>query len=118
MPNRLSRFCEGVMEGAWLLGLVITPLFFNIFSSRVFEPDKITLMRSLALVALSAWLIKLISEGGFRFDAARSQHASPAGFFRVPLVVPVAGLVLVYIIATVFSVAPTASLYGSYQRLQ
>ena len=118
MPNRLSRLCEGVMEGAWLLGLVVTPLFFNIFSSRVFEPDKITLMRSLALVALSAWLIKLISEGGFRFDAARSQHASLAGFLRVPLVLPVAGLVLVYVIATVFSVAPTASLYGSYQRLQ
>lgn len=106
------------MEGAWLLGLVVTPLFFNIFSSRVFEPDKITLLRSLALVALAAWLIKLISEGGFRFDAARSQHASLGGFLRVPLVLPVASLVLVYIIATVFSVAPTASLYGSYQRLQ
>jgi len=106
------------MEGAWLLGLVITPLFFNIFSSRVFEPDKITLMRSLALVALAAWLIKLISEGGLRFDAARSQHASLGGFMRVPLVLPVACLVLVYVIATVFSVAPTASLYGSYQRLQ
>jgi tetratricopeptide (TPR) repeat protein/O-antigen ligase len=106
------------MEGAWLLGLVVTPLFFNIFSSRVFEPDKITLMRSLALVAVSAWLIKLISEGGLRFDAARSQHASLAGFMRVPLVLPVASLVLVYLIATVFSVAPVASLYGSYQRLQ
>ena len=56
MPNRLSRFCEGVMEATWLLGLIITPLFFNIFSSRVFEPDKITTLRSLALVALVAWL--------------------------------------------------------------
>ncbi|MCC7359405.1 MAG: O-antigen ligase family protein [Anaerolineales bacterium] len=118
MPNRLSRACEAVMEAAWLLGLVVTPLFFNIFSSRVFEPDKITLMRSLALTALAAWLIKLISESGLRFDATRSQHASPAGFLRVPLVLPVAGLVLVYTIATVFSVAPTTSLYGSYQRLQ
>ncbi len=106
------------MEGAWLLGLVVTPLFFNIFSSRVFEPDKITLLRSLALVAVAAWLVKLISEGGLRFDAARSQHASLGGFLRVPLVLPVASLVLVYIIATVFSVSPTASLYGSYQRLQ
>ena len=76
MPNRLSRFCDGVMEATWLLGLVITPLFFDIFSSRVFEPDKITLLRSLALAALAAWLIKLISEGGPRFDPARSQYAS------------------------------------------
>lgn len=118
MPNRLSRFCEGVMEATWLLGLIVTPLFFNIFSSRVFEPDKITTLRSLALVALAAWLIKLISEGGVRFEAARSPYASLAGFLRVPLVLPVASLVLVYLIATVFSVAPQASLYGSYQRLQ
>ena len=106
------------MEAAWIIGLIVTPLFFNIFSSRVFEPDKITLMRSLALVALAAWLVKLASEGGVRFSAARSQHASLAGMLRVPLVLPVAGLVVVYLIATVFSVAPQASIFGSYQRLQ
>jgi tetratricopeptide (TPR) repeat protein len=118
MPNRLSRLAEGVMEAAWLIALVVTPLFFDIFSARVFEPDKITLLRSLALVALAAWLVKLISEGGPRFDAVRSQYASLRGFLRVPLVVPVATLVFVYIVATIFSVSPYASLYGSYQRLQ
>ena len=118
MPNRLSRFAEGVMEAAWLLALVVTPLFFDIFSARVFEPDKITLLRSLALVALAAWLVKLISEGGPRFDAIRSQYASVKGFLRLPLVIPVAALVIVYVIATIFSVSPYASLYGSYQRLQ
>src|SRR5258705_4049221 len=118
MPNRLSRFAEGVMEAAWLLALVVTPLFFDIFSARVFEPDKITLLRSLALVALAAWLVKLISERGPRFDAVRSQYASMRGFLRVPLVIPVATLVVVYLIATLFSVSPNASLFGSYQRLQ
>jgi tetratricopeptide (TPR) repeat protein len=118
MPNRLSRFCEGVMEAAWLLGLILTPLFFNIFSSRVFEPDKITLLRSLALLTLAAWLVKLVSEGGPRFSAAHSRSATLRGFVRVPLVLPVAGLVVVYLIATIFSVSPQASLWGSYQRLQ
>ncbi len=118
MPNRLSRFAEGVMEAAWLLALVVTPLFFDIFSARVFEPDKITLLRSLALVALAAWLVKLISEGGPRFDVVRSQYASMRGFVRIPLVIPVATLVAVYLIATLFSVSPNASLFGSYQRLQ
>jgi tetratricopeptide (TPR) repeat protein/O-antigen ligase len=118
MPNRLSRFCDGVMEATWLLGLVVTPLFFDIFSSRVFEPDKITLLRSLALAALAAWIIKLISEGGPRFDATRSQYASLKGILRAPLVVPVLVLVLVYIISTIFSVSPHASLFGSYQRLE
>ena len=118
MPNRLSRTADVVMEAAWLLALVVTPLFFDIFSARVFEPDKITLLRSLALVALAAWLIKLISEGGPRFEAIRSQYASLSSFARIPLVIPVAALVAVYVIATVFSVSPYASLYGSYQRLQ
>ena len=64
MPNRLSRFADGIMEACWLLALIVTPLFFNIYSARVFEPDKISLLRSLALVTLAAWLIKLISQGG------------------------------------------------------
>ena len=118
MPNRLSRFADGIMEACWLLALIVTPLFFNIYSSRVFEPDKISLVRSLALVALAAWLVKLISQGGPRFEASRSNYATLAGFYRVPLVAPLLALILVYLIATIFSVAPHASLYGSYQRLQ
>src|SRR5258707_539745 len=118
MPNRLSRFCDGLMEPSWLLGLVITPLFFDIFSSRVFEPDKITLLRSLALAALAAWLIKLIAERGPRFEASRSNFASLKGILRAPLVVPVLFLMIVYIMSTIFSVSPHASLFGSYQRLE
>ena len=68
MPNRLSRYCDGVIEAGWLLALVVTPLFFNVYSSRVFEPDKIALLRSLALIVLTAWLIKIIQEGGLRFE--------------------------------------------------
>ena len=118
MPNRLSRFADGIMEACWLLALIVTPLFFNIYSSRVFEPDKISVLRSLALVTLAAWLIKLISQGGPRFEASRSNYATLAGFYRLPLVAPLLALILVYLIATIFSVAPHASLFGSYQRLQ
>src|SRR5262249_27505016 len=109
---------DGVMEACWLLGLVLMPLFFDIFSSRVFEPDKITLLRSLAMVALAAWLIKLIADGGPRFDPARSQFATLKGMLRAPLVIPVLALIISYIISTIFSVSPHASLFGSYQRLQ
>ncbi|MGH2524034.1 MAG: O-antigen ligase family protein, partial [Anaerolineales bacterium] len=98
---------------------VTTPLFFNIYSSRVFEPDKITLMRSLALATLAAWLVKLLSEGGPRWDNVPAHKWGPlAAFYRLPLVLPVGGLVLVYLISTLFSVSPHASLFGSYQRLQ
>jgi tetratricopeptide (TPR) repeat protein/O-antigen ligase len=116
MTNRISRFCDGVMEAAWLMALIFAPLYFNIYSSRVFEPDKITLVRSLALVALAAWGVKVLSEGKARFDNVPVK--SLWDFLRVPMVLPVGLLIVVYLIATVFSVAPQATLFGSYQRLQ
>jgi tetratricopeptide (TPR) repeat protein len=119
MPNRLSQYCEGVMEAGWLLAVIVTPLFFNIYSSRVFEPDKIALLRSLALVVLAAWLVKLIYERGPRFENIPAENTrSLTGFFRLPLIAPVSALAAVYIIATLLSISPQASLFGSYQRLQ
>ena len=119
MPNKISRYCDGIMEACWLLALVLTPLFFNIYSSRVFEPDKITLLRSLALVVVAAWLVKIISEGGLRFETLPPHPRGPlAAFYRLPLVIPVGALVLAYIVSTLFSVSPHASQFGSYQRLQ
>ena len=47
-----------------MAALVVAPMFFNVFSSRVFEPDKISLVRSIALMMLLAWVIK-IANGGF-----------------------------------------------------
>lgn len=111
MSNRLSRFAEGVMEASWLLALIVAPLFFNIYSSRVFEPDKITLVRSLAGVALAAWLVKLIAEDGLRSWNWRA-------FWRIPLVAPVLAFVVVYAVATALSITAPVSLFGSYQRLQ
>ena len=119
MPNRLSRYCDGVMEAGWLLAVLLAPLFFNIYSSRVFEPDKIALIRSLALMTLAAWLVKLISEGGPRFENAQTRRlVSFKDWLRVPMLAPVAAFALIYLLATFFSVAPNISIFGSYQRLQ
>ncbi len=117
MPARLARYCEGVMEAAWLWALILTPLFFNIYSSRVFEPDKAVILRSLALLALAAWLGKAL--GGLpTWRGARLSFGTVAGFLRVPLVAPVLALGVVYVISTLLSVAPQTSLSGSYPRLQ
>ncbi|MBE2235576.1 MAG: hypothetical protein IAE85_18935, partial [Anaerolinea sp.] len=63
MTTKLSRLCEAFIEAGWLAALIVTPLFFNVHSSRVFEPDKISLMRSIALVMAAAWLVKAINDG-------------------------------------------------------
>ena len=118
MPTKLSRYCQGVMEAAWLAAVILVPLFFNVYSSRIFEPDKITILRSLALVTLAAWVIKLIEEGGIRWREKQQNISLFRYLWSFPLIAPVIGLVVVYIVSTIFSVTPSISLFGSYQRLQ
>ncbi len=126
--TKLDAWLNAVIEAGWLAALTLAPLFFNVFSSRVFEPDKISLVRSIALMMLLAWLVKLINGGaawlpGYRATAAES---APSGGVsgawqlvrRVPLLIPVALLVLAYLLSTAFSVARFVSWWGSYQRLQ
>lgn len=107
------------MEACWLLALIVAPLYFNTYSSRVFEPDKIALVRSLALITLAAWGGKLISDGGARFEHVEADlWRRPAQWWRVPLLLPVLALAGMYLISTLLSVAPNISLLGSYQRMQ
>ena len=129
--TKLDAWLEGVIEAGWLAALVIAPLFFNVFSSRVFEPDKISLLRSIALVMLLAWLVKLLN-GGPRLAAepapplprpnrTHESDARPAWWRRViaiPLLLPILFLTVAYFISTGFSVARFVSWWGSYQRLQ
>jgi tetratricopeptide (TPR) repeat protein len=117
MSTKLSRYAEGVMEATWLAVIILTPLFFNKYSSRIFEPDKATLLRSLALIILLAWFVKLIDQ------AVVSKHRifekfSIKDLLKTPVVFPVLLLTLVFIFATILSVTPRISFWGSYQRLQ
>lgn len=106
------------MEATWLVAVIVVPVFFNILSSRIFEPDKLTLLRSLALLALAAWVVKLLSEGGSKWENIERGDAWYRTLLRIPIVWPILFLAFVYIIATVFSVTPYTSFWGSYQRLQ
>jgi len=109
--TKLSAFCDKVLEIAWLLAVVITPLFFNVYSSRVFEPDKLTTLRTVAVIMAAVWLVKLIEE--------RVAGRQEIGFtWRTPLVLPTLFTVIVYLLSTLLSVTTRVSMLGSYQRLQ
>src|SRR5512135_3449050 len=58
MTSRLAIFCDKLLEVCWLAALIVVPLYFDIYSSRVFEPDKLSLLRSLALVMIAAWIVR------------------------------------------------------------
>lgn len=121
MPSRLQKLCDAVIEATWLAALIVAPLFFNVYSQRVFEPDKISLVRSLALLALVAWIVKkvdsVVSKGGWRQER-RETEGDNLAFWRRPLVLPVLALAAAYLLSTVLSVGPRTSFWGSYQRLQ
>ncbi len=137
MRTRLAIFCDKILEAGWLAALIVAPLFFDVYSSRVFEPDKISLVRSLALLMIVAWVVKQIETGmrtSFRESIRTLSRDNPRASPRAssdpsttglpprddarPLMLPTLAVFAVYIIATVFSVAPEVSFWGSYQRLQ
>jgi tetratricopeptide (TPR) repeat protein len=115
VATRLSRICDAIIEAGWLAALIVTPLFFNTFSSRVFEPDKLHLLRSIALVMAVAWLVQLLDSG------FRRQPDGPGLWSRLrttPLVIPTLVLVASYLLSTALSIVPRISFFGSYVRMQ
>ena len=117
MKTKLSLFSEKLIEAGWLAAVVGVPLFFNIYTARTFEPDKITLMRSIALVMLLAWLVKVLEEG-IASKGEQSFGQRLKTWLKQPMTLPVLVIALVYVISTVFSISPRVSFWGSYQRLQ
>lgn len=119
MQTKLSLCCERLIEAGWLAAVVVVPLFFNVYSSRVFEPDKLSLLRSIALVMVAAWLVKLLEARlGRRKSLPKENGGGVLAFLRLPLVIPTLVMVGVYILTTATSVVPRVSFWGSYQRLQ
>ncbi|MBI2862370.1 MAG: O-antigen ligase family protein, partial [Chloroflexi bacterium] len=116
--SRLALYCDRLMEATWLLILTTSPLYFDFLSSRIFEPDKATILRSLTIVLVLAWAIKAFEgerlRSGGRLPTSTTKELAPPN----PLLWPVAFLVGVVLLATAFSLTPRISLLGSYQRLQ
>ncbi len=117
MNSKLQAWCDSLLELSWLTALVISPIFFNVHSDRVFEPDKITLIRSIALFMVVVWAVRFV-EGREWENLDRFRWSSPDSVWRKPFVLPLMAVITLYIISTLFSVTPAVSWAGSYQRLQ
>ena len=119
----IATWCDRVIEGGWLLALVLIPSYFNLLSARHFEPDKATTLRAIVLVMLAAVLIRWLDGIG---TTPRAADGEQQGIFRrlwqrlkaVPLAIPTLVYAAVFLFATIISVTPQTSFWGSYQRLQ
>jgi hypothetical protein len=115
VSTEVPRLCGGVIEAAWLSAVVLVPCVFNTHSVSGYQPNKIAVLRLLALVIAAAWITK--SAG-----ADRSLKAAVGDALRLvrrsPFMLSLGALALVHGLATLFSVNPYASLWGSYETAQ
>ena len=118
MESRLAKFARGIMEAAWLLALVVAPLYFDVQSDRVFEPDKIELVRWLAFIAGAAWIVWAVDTGWSLRHPGESWRDAGRRLLQIPLVAPTLLVIFSYALSTALSVTPYISFFGSYQRLQ
>lgn len=112
MRFNVRSFGKALMEVAWLAAVAAVPLFFNFSSAQTFEPDKMFLVRLLAIFASAAWLLTRIDLGGM------PDRTDLLSFLRIPLMKPILFLALAFIISSLFSIIPSMSWLGSYQRAQ
>jgi len=114
----VGRWCRYLIEAGWLLAIPLVAVFLNPFSTRVFEPDKVVLFRSLMLLCLVFAVIHRLEQG---ISFPRSPTAA-IGRLRKwgqhPIVVVALLLGLIHLAATMLSIAPRVSWGGGYQRLQ
>jgi len=111
VSSKLGALCERIIETGWLTVIVVTPLFFNMYSRRGFEADKLLLLRSIAAMMAAAWLIGWIEQ-------RRTPRPSTASTLDRALRLPTLALVAVYLLTTITSITPRISFFGSYTRLQ
>ncbi len=116
MKTKLSIFANKLIEAGWLAAVIAVPLFFNIYTARTFEPDKLTLMRSIVMVMILAWLIKVLEEGFSSSNETLKVRFKT--WLKKPMILPTLTIVSMYIISTILSISPHVSFWGSYQRMQ
>ncbi len=113
----LVMWCRRLLEFAWLLTIVLIPSYFNLLSSRHFEPDKSVVFRAIVTIMLACAAIIWVNGSG---DAQQAQTKSTwwQRMRAFPLGIAIIAYVSVFVLATATSIVPGLSWWGSYQRMQ
>ena len=112
MRSKASATAAALAEAGWLAVLTTVPVLFNIHSDRVFEPDKIFLLRAVSTLIWAALVVWGVEQGRAGLRVAGRPLS------QLPLFKPVLLLTATYGLSTALSVAPMTSWWGSYDRVQ
>ncbi|MEW6026488.1 MAG: O-antigen ligase family protein [Planctomycetota bacterium] len=128
--TKFGILCDRFLEACWLAAVVLSPLYMNIYTHRMFEPDKGTIIRSLALLMIVFYLIKTLETA--KPSAPSTAPAGKPGKQKIAVEVaapapsarksyiffPFLAFITLYAISVVFSAVPHNSLWGGYDRMQ
>lgn len=116
----MGQACTRLMEAAWLASLVAIPLAFNRWGGYAFSIYKAVLVYLLVGVMVAAWALRaplLLRWRQGPGALADSFQASVKAFLAVPLVAPALALAGAQLLATLASVDPQTSLWGTPTRM-
>jgi len=112
MQTKISTLMAKLIESSWLAALVLVPIFFNPHSERIFDEEKVLLLRSIAGVIVVGLAIWIVEEGRGAFAVGGRP------IWRVPLVVPALLVTGAWTLSTACSVSPRISFWGAHLRTQ
>jgi len=116
MQSKIFIFCDKFIESGIISIIITIPLYFNVYSHRIFESDKIILLQSITLMMLFALTVSYLEK---KRNASNSiTKYLQCLFADCPFLLPAFFVVAASILSSFFSVHPYSSFWGSYQRLQ
>jgi len=102
--SNMSNILNGILRGSIALLVFLLPLFFLPFSFKAFEFNKQYLLFFLVIIALFAWLAKMIVVD----KEIRFKHT--------PLDLPILAFLAVAVFSAIFSVDKMSSFFGFYGK--
>lgn len=111
--STVASYCLGIMESSWLASAVLVPLFYNPHAIEGFQPNKVVFLRILALICIAAASIRWLLQVSQNIKGFRFRSSLPTTALDVALVL----LVVAYLLATVFSINRSVSLWGVYEYM-
>jgi len=111
--SKIADWCDQALEYGWLLCIALIPSYFNLLSARHFEPDKAVLFRAIVTVLIALAVTSWVNR---RMDVTTPvPQVTPIYSF---LAYSIVAYCIIFVFATLTSIVPGISFWGSYQRLQ
>ena len=111
----MLRWLDRLTGIAWLIAVIFIPLAFNLYSQRVFEPEKAFIVRLVGLLLVVLLSVRVVITPSSQH---RTRLVSSWRQPRVYTLLPAVCLTVAVLVATLVSIAPSVSWSGSYEWRQ